>query len=466
MRRPDHPTLICPLKKRKADSTLPRPTKRPATGAGSKPDFSDADDEDEPGPHGPETEETGGGVRDVPDEARDEAPVENPPAAASRPPANPPLVAAPTSPAKAGDASAHALSVPIVPSSQDSAQSGSDSQNPAAESEKTAKAALHILETATGIHVSQKHRGAMVEHSLALGKRQTLETFRQACRHWRKEYAARASGAMAPTATLSLDTEQHPALQQFSTAYHGAQKTAVQRAVVEILYRVDLAHLYGVYLSTLKALSPLSAQPQDTQNSRPREVFDLRARTEANNQMFWACYPQYQGMVQGSFDRSLWRRFNSTLEHGAKWHALREEFGIGMLPLVPRGANSWFEALPFGDMPIYLRLITAVNPVAVAMAEMTHDWTLSLWGRAAPPEQRLRLEHLETIDEILFKANPLQLLEGVDVGYVRSSQRGRAVTMPANTGEDDIAALDAAFSSVPPSQEQTYYVPPGFYNNA
>lgn len=52
----------------------------------------------------------------------------------------------------------------------------------------------------------------MVEHSLALGKRQTLETFRQACRHWRKEYAARASGAMAPTATLSLDTEQHPVL--------------------------------------------------------------------------------------------------------------------------------------------------------------------------------------------------------------------------------------------------------------
>lgn len=50
--------------------------------------------------------------------------------------------------------------------------------------------------------------------------------------------------------------------------------------------------------------------------------------------MFWACYLQYQGMVQGSFDRSLWRRFNSTLEYGAKWYALREEFGIGMLPLI------------------------------------------------------------------------------------------------------------------------------------
>jgi hypothetical protein len=185
VRRPENlegPTYICPRKKQKADSTLPRSTKRPAISASNKPDFSDADDEDEARPRDLEVEETGGALA-ARDDARDDAPVDPPLAAASQPPACPPLATtASTIPA---EASCPALSVPVVPSSQDSSsQSGSDSQNPAAESEKTAKAALHNLETATGIHVPQKYRSAMVEHSLALGKRQTLETFRQACRYW------------------------------------------------------------------------------------------------------------------------------------------------------------------------------------------------------------------------------------------------------------------------------------------
>jgi hypothetical protein len=65
----------------------------------------------------------------------------------------------------------------------------------------------------------------------------------------------------------------------------------------------------------------------------------------------------------------------------------------------------------------------------------------------------LRLELLETVDEILFRANPLKLLDKVNVGCTTSGNRmldrariGRAVTMPAGTDEDDIAALDTAFA--------------------
>lgn len=446
VRREEGAISLCAFQKRKADSNLPRPAKRPTMGAGSKPDFSDADDEDDLNRQGAVGE--GASVRS------DETPATSPPAPQS--PVHS-LRDASTDPTEADDGSARAPAVSVVPSSQDSSsQSGSDNQSPVAKSEKTAKAALHNLETATGIHVPQKYRSAMVEHSLALGKRQTLENFRQACRYWRDEHAARSSAALTlfettanPGPALSSDTRRHPALDRFSHAYHAAQRTVVHRAVLDVLYRADLAHLHDVYLSTLEALSPFSAQPRDTRNARPRELFDLRARIAATDQMYWACYPQHQGKPR-SCNKSLSRKFSSTLEHAAKWHALRAEFGFGMLPLVPRGANSWLETLPFEAVPIYLRLVTAVNPVAVAMAGMMQDWVLCLWGRAAPPRQLLLLEHLESVDEILFKASPLKLLEGVDVGYVRSTQElqvGRAVTVPVGIDEDDIAALDAVFSS-------------------
>lgn len=86
-----------------------------------------------------------------------------------------------------------------------------------------------------------------------------------------------------------------------------------------------------------------------------------------------------------------------------------------MLALVPYGANTWFEKLPFKDLPLYLRLVAAVNPIAIDMAEMVGEMILSLWRREELPVRLLRLENLEAIDEILFKANPSKLLEEANV---------------------------------------------------
>jgi len=49
-----------------------------------------------------------------------------------------------------------------------------------------------------------------------------------------------------------------------------------------------------------------------------------------------------------------------------------------MLALVPRGANWWFEKLLFKDLPIYLLLIVAVNPIIVGIAEIIAKRVLSL----------------------------------------------------------------------------------------
>jgi hypothetical protein len=72
--------------------------------------------------------------------------------------------------------------------------------------------------------------------------------------------------------------------------------------------------------------------------------------------------------------------------------------------------------LPFYNLPIYLRLIEAANPVAVGMAEMIAKRVLSLWRREELPERLLYLELLKTVDEISFKAKPSKLLEEIDVG--------------------------------------------------
>jgi len=137
-----------------------------------------------------------------------------------------------------------------------------------------------------------------------------------------------------------------------------------------------------------------------------------------------------------------------------------------MLALVPQGANSWFEKLPFKDLPVYLRLVAAVNPVAVDMAGMIRDRVLSLWRREEPPERLLRLEHLETVDEISFRANRLKLLEEVNVGCIRGSHRpdrmqiGRAVTVPAYVDKNSTTTLDTAFSQ----GKEVYQLASSFYS--
>jgi hypothetical protein len=465
-------------KKRKRDSGCPRPAKRRATVPGGKPDFSDADDEDDenlPSAEGQEDSRVpphtcrtspppgaGPGLSDSP-----------PPAGLSLSPALADLVSIPSSEMPnetvtalvissvegARGGAVERASVLVVPSSQDStsSQSGSDSQNAMAELDKRARAALHNMESATNVHISQNHRSGVIEHSLALGKRDTLENFRQACSYWRKHHMSRTPQLMAlegPGSVLPYEYSKtrHPALSRFSRAYHAAQTTVDHRAVLDVLYRADLAYLHDVNLQTLEALSRFTIEETDNTSSRPRDLFNADIRNAAADQMFWACYPELEGKPR-SYNKSLGRKFSTTLEHAEKWHALREEFSIGMFALVPRGANTWFERLPFKDLPLYLRLVAEVNPVAMNMAEMIADRVLSLWRREEAPERLLRLEHLETVDEISFKANPSKLLEEINVGCIpgnrrgtEGSQMGRAVTMPAGIDENDTAALDAAFA--------------------
>ena len=432
---------------------LSRPAKRLATGT----EVSDADDED-------------AGVEAAAPVARDVAPACPSPTASPRPgPAE-----SSTSATRADRVSTE-VPIPIVPSSQESSsQSGSDRPGPIAELEKTAKAALHNLESATGTHVSHAYRGTMAEHCLALGKRDALENFRQACCYWRRQDGPQRLGVLAlegPVTAVgpvlpSQHHMKHSALDQFSRAYHTAQATIVQRAVLDVLYRAHLAHLHDVYINTLAALSHFAVQEKDVRGSRPRHLFDDDVRRAAADQMFWACYPHLEGSPRSSHP-SLDRKFRTTLQHAGKWHALRAEFTIGMLALVPRGANTWFEKVSFKDQPVYFQLIRAVNPVSVVMAETLEGRVQSLWNHEAPPERRLRLEYLETVDEISFKANPLRLLEEVDVGYVRSShelQVGRAVTVPVGVDENDLAALEAAFSSQSQGQD-SYHVPSSVYHD-
>ena len=93
--------------------------------------------------------------------------------------------------------------------------------------------------------------------------------------------------------------------------------------------------------------------------------------------MFWAYYPKLEGKPR-SYNKGLGRKFSTTLEHTKKWYALREEFSIRILTLIPQGANTWFKRLLFKDLPLYLRLIAEVNLVTINIAEMIIERVLSL----------------------------------------------------------------------------------------
>lgn len=120
--------------------------------------------------------------------------------------------------------------------------------------------ALHVEAEAA----SPKHRTAIIKQSLALGAYKTLENFRAACLYWRS-HVSRGSSILALNRPV---VSQGPAytLDQFSHAYNIAQTTKIHRAVLDILYRADLAHLYDVYVGTLNTLSGYTAQHEKISN--------------------------------------------------------------------------------------------------------------------------------------------------------------------------------------------------------
>ncbi|KAH9203183.1 hypothetical protein DL95DRAFT_472626 [Leptodontidium sp. 2 PMI_412] len=125
--------------------------------------------------------------------------------------------------------------IPVPPSSQNSSssQSGPDSQNSTAELE------LERVESITGVQASPNHRDAIVKQCLALGKRETLENFRLACIYWRKHHMPVGQESTHP---YDLTLKRRSALEQFPYAHHGTQTTIFHSAVLDILYRADLAH--------------------------------------------------------------------------------------------------------------------------------------------------------------------------------------------------------------------------------
>jgi hypothetical protein len=101
------------------------------------------------------------------------------------------------------------------------------------------------------------------------------------------------------------------------------------------------------------------------------------------------------------------------------------------------------------------------------MGEKISDRVLSCCRGEPPPEQLLRLEYLETVDNMSFKANPLKLLEEVNISCITRVPAKRAVTVPVGVDKNNATALNAVFSSAPGlSQEENkeYQLPPGFFD--
>lgn len=389
-------------------------TERPATSAETMLDSSDADDEDDIG----------------------QPCVETPALHQAAPP--PPPNSAPTCAPLVQSA---VVAAPGQPSPDPASQDGPSLNGTAAHVE--ARAVLCKIELTTTVCVSGLYREAMIEQSLALGRGDTLDEFLQACRYLQSHLAPRPSQMLAlsaPQDGLILREGGRPALDEFARAYHAAETTSLHRTVSDVIYRAELAHVHDAYLLALEALSPRAIQEMGKGGLRPRDAFNGDTCTTAKDQMYFACYPDQQGVPCSSNSKQV-RKFKTRLEHAEKWHGLRNELGIGMLALVPRGGNTWFEKLPFKALPVYFHLIAAVNRPAVEKARLSSDWVLSMWRREPLPEH---LPCFEAADEVSLQLEPAKLLS--QTAHVGQIQRGRATTVPAGVDEKDVTALGTVFS--------------------
>lgn len=340
----------------------------------------------------------------------------------------------------------------ILPSSQESSHSsGSDLTSQGTRARESAKLALSQIEVSRKTQVSSKHRNAMVENVLALGEMDSLRNLGEACTYWREEYHSKLLQFTAPALA---HTGGHPSLERFCRAYHNTTKTTLHRAMLNIVSRLELAQLHDLYLETVRALTHYASQANP---GLALECLDSEASDEIKNQIFWACYPLYQGKPRSSMP-GLQQNFQLRMLHAKKWHTLQSQFSIGLLALMPPKANSWFSYLSLKELDVYIDLVRDVNPIAVSMGERVSEQVFVLWkGEEDPPAQMLRLEHLENFDSNLRIQDRQQLVDPVDLGcilhypsYQENLQEGRALTLPAGLDENNYSFVNNMFLDLSP----------------
>ena len=180
--------------------------------------------------------------------------------------------------------------------------------------------------------------------------------------------------------------------------------------------------------------------------------------------MFQVYYPIYIGKVYYSINRV----FKVILKNIEKQYTLQEKFNLGILVLILLGTNNQFKKLLLVYILAYFSLIYTINPIIVSIGEIISARVFLSQKGVEPLKQLLRIEHLEVVNKTNLRANPLKLLEEVNIGCIIVGLIGRVVTVLVGVNENNTTALNTVFSSIvspPQGENDEYQLPPGFFDS-
>jgi hypothetical protein len=239
--------------------------------------------------------------------------------------------------------------------------------------------------------IGSRAAASMVRKCLAVGGPEAFENWKVVLTHWRAAGSLSISQRPPPgsMSDLSGGHTVDSVLHGFRTAFLATGGVEATGILHDILYRHQLASLYGWYEDAGKILV-------DNQSV-------VRARGVGNSsvvkdRLFNVLYPNV-GAEDDSYPK-LWRHFTRQIEKGRRWWSIRTRLGPGVLALIPSAVvpHSYLERLGSAHFFVWMELIERYNKSAIEFGSLIASPVQDALEGRPPPTRRLVLEEMEECD--------------------------------------------------------------------
>jgi hypothetical protein len=174
--------------------------------------------------------------------------------------------------------------------------------------------------------------------------------------------------------------QQSPQVRAFWDLLEDINMQESRERFMQIRWRCRMAELHRVYLT----IEPSNA----IGNSGVGEA------ARRKKQLFLTKHPEFGSLASFATNpvaKRQWKAFSTSLYYARRWHAISEQFGAGILGLIPpaKVPQTWVHNLKKEEFEIWLRAIRHFNPGCLeSSVKWTREITRALTGQS--PSKKLR----------------------------------------------------------------------------
>jgi hypothetical protein len=261
-------------------------------------------------------------------------------------------------------------------------------------SEHSAISAWFRSQAVDGHVLSQQQQDSYIKKAKAIAGPESVQDWQRFIESWRGHGSLTLQNSSSSEAGVEvLQMQDVPTdIARFCYAYQQVQLSEVATSFRAISLRIQLTKLYDLYCK---------AESSGILDSLPRSS-GVTCAVQVRQYLFGCLYPKMKGIASpatNNFSKKEWFAFTSQLRNALRWYTIREQFGYGVIGLLPNRivSNTWVHKLKSENFDLWLRVIHQFNPQCIEAGRHWADTLALAFAGRSPPPTRKALEDIPTL---------------------------------------------------------------------